>query len=169
MAYGQNGEKWTSFYLANDIGSLPVGTRLLRQPPHVTETPPCDIENVRLQEMDQYLAELAGQTEAIALKSIGLMFVGHRNKPTLATRFEKTEALVDFHEALISGLGRIGCDFISLEWARGCYTPHSEGVLLDHGEELQMNNITVFTKRRNPIINGLDEVTARYELRQPAQ
>lgn len=165
MAYGQNGEKWNGFYLAHDMGKLPIGTRLLRQPPHVTETPPCDIHESKLSELDEYLTELAGQTEAIAVKSLGLMFVGHRPKPTLASRFERTEALADLHNNLVTGLGKIGCDFVTLNWALDNYNPHSEAVLLDPGEQLLMDNITVFTKRRNPVIAGLDEVTARYELK----
>ena len=166
MKIGQSPEGITRFYLAHDISALPVGTRFIKNPPHVTQTPPALVEQSRMPEVEEYLENVAAQTDAIALKSMGLMLVGHRAEPTLATRFENNETLAELHQSLINGLGKLGCEFVSLQWALNGYTPHSEGLLIDPGATLLMDNITMFTKRRNPVVNGLSEVTSRYDLRR---
>lgn len=163
MAYGQNNENRTGFYLADDICKLPIGVRFFATPPHITQCPPAEIETSRLPELNEFLASLIGLTEPIALKSLGQAFFGGRAQPTLVTQFDKPEALARLHTRLIRGLGDIGCEFIGLERALDGYNPHADGVLLDPDEIVMMNNLTVYTERRTPRLNGLDEITARYE------
>gem|GEM_PF-7016965 len=163
MAYGQNNENRTGFYLADDICKLPIGVRFFATPPHITQCPPAEIETSRLPELNEFLASLIGLTEPIALKSLGQAFFGRRDKPTLVTRFDKPKALDQLHTRLMRGLGDIGCEFIGLDYALDNYAPHTESVLLDPGEIVTMDNLTFFTERRTPRLRGLDEVTARYE------
>lgn len=164
MALGQKSSENVKFYLAYDISQLPVGTRFIKNPPHITQTPPAVIERERMPEVEAFLQEFAGQTEEIALTSLGLMFVGHRNEPTLATRFDKTPELDYFHRELISQLDELGCEFVSLDYANENYKPHSEAILLDEGGRMTMSNTTIHTKRPHPLISGLTEITSRYEL-----
>lgn len=164
MANGQNPREQVRFYLAHDIAQLPIGTRFLHNPPHVTQTPPAFVDKARMPEVEAFLQEFAETVDTIALRSMGFMFVGHRSEPVPATRFERTPELDFFHRELVHGLGRSGCEFVSLEYALDGYKPHSEAILLDEGAELPMKNITVHTKRPHPQISGLTEITNRYTL-----
>ncbi len=168
MAKGQSPEKSLKFYLAHNIAQLPIGTRFFNNPPHITQTPPAFIAPEKMPEIEEFLQSLAAETDAIALKSMGMMFVGHRAAPTHATRFEKPPALDFLHRRLISGLGSLGCEFMSLDYALGNYKPHSEAILLDEDEVINMGNMTVHTKRPHPYISGLTEITHRYDLHVPA-
>lgn len=163
MAYGQIMEKKEQFYLAHDMCNLPIGTRFLNSPPHITQCPPAEVETSRLPEVDEFLASLAGDTEPITLRSIGQAFFGRKVEPTLVTQFEKPRALDQFHKRLVQGLAKVGCEFIGLEYALERYNPHTEAVLLDPGVIVTMNNLTFFTERQTPRIQGLDEITARYD------
>jgi hypothetical protein len=165
MKIGQSPEGITRFYLAHDISALPVGTRFIKNPPHVTQTPPALVERARMPEVEAFLEEVSAQTDAIALRSMGLMFVGHRNDPTLATRFERTPELDQLHRTLVHGLGKLGCDFPDLCFALDKYKPHTEAILLDEEERLIMGNISIHAKRPHPNISGLTELTSRHDLR----
>lgn len=164
MAFRQNPEKSHKFYLAHDIANLPLGTRFLNNPPHITLAPPAYIEPENMPNVEVYLQQLATQTDEIALSSMGFMFVGHRDTPTPATRFTKTPELATLHEQLIDGLGKRGCEFVSLEWTLTGYQPHCEAILLDEDKTLTVNNVTIYTKRPHPSIRGLTEITNRYQL-----
>ncbi len=163
MTYGQHNEKWGGFYLAHDMCNLPIGTKILQNPPHVTQSPPAEVEATRLPEIDELLSSLAGDTEPITLRSIGQAFFGSRKEPKLVTRFDKPEALDQFHRRLVYGLAKAGCEFIGLDYALDNYQPHTEALLLDPGEIFTMDNLTLFTERRIPQLKSLDEITSRYE------
>lgn len=163
MSYGQIFEKRTSFYLAHDMCGLPIGTKFMINPPHITQCPPAEVEASRLPEVDEFLASLAGDTEPITLRSIGQAFFGRKTEPTLVTQFDKPKALDQFHTRLVRGLAKVGCEFIGLEYALEKYNPHTEALLLDPGVVVKMDNLTFFTERQTPRIRGLDEITARYD------
>lgn len=168
MKFSQSPENTIKFYLAHDISQLPIGTRFFKNPPHVTLTPPAYIQTEHMPSVQEFLLKLSEQADTIALESMGFMFVGHRSTPTPATRFEKTPAIKDLHERLVKGLGDLGCNFVSLEYALENYNPHSEALLVDEGEILTMNNMTTYTKRPHPNISGLTEITDRYHLSSPS-
>lgn len=169
MAYGQNNEQLTRFYLAHDMSRFPVGARLFDSPPHITQCSPVQVEASRLPDVSDYLASLVGETEPIALRSIGQAIFGSKEKPVFVTQFAKPKALEKFHSQIIHTLSMAGCEFIGLEHPLEDYNPHTAAVMLDPGVEVTMDNLTVFTRRQTPQLGGMDEITARYEFSSQAR